>query len=217
MLAQEEARLLQHGFIGTEHILLGLIDVGDGVAARALAGLQVNAESVRAKVEEVLADAPRGSTGSPPFTPRAKKVLELSLREALQLNHDYIGTEHMLLGLLREGDGVAVAVLVGMGIDLATVRERVMHVLEFEPDSPHETSRGNWPIRRTTRAGRASGSFVGNKWSGVVVRAGRLPSDYASAFEDLAVLTSEQGVDIQRQSARRTSSSVPLIPTPVPE
>ncbi len=112
MLAQEEARLLNHSFIGTEHILLGLIHEGEGVAAKALESLGVSLEAVREKVEETIGLAGTAPTGSPPFTPRAKKVLELSLREALQLGHSYIGTEHMLLGLVREGEGVAAQVLV---------------------------------------------------------------------------------------------------------
>jgi len=112
VLAQEEARLLNHSFIGTEHILLGLIHEGEGVAAKALEQLGISLEAVREKVEETIGLSGTAPTGSPPFTPRAKKVLELSLREALQLGHNYIGTEHMLLGLVREGEGVAAQVLV---------------------------------------------------------------------------------------------------------
>ena len=115
VLAQEEARLLNHNFIGTEHILLGLIHEGEGVAAKALESLGISLEAVREKVEETIGPAGSSTTGSPPFTPRAKKVLELSLREALQLGHNYIGTEHMLLGLVREGEGVAAQVLVSLG------------------------------------------------------------------------------------------------------
>ena len=107
VLAQEEARLLNHNFIGTEHILLGLIHQGDGVAAQALGSLGIRLEAVREAVEETIGPARTSTTGSPPFTPRAKKVLELSLRESLQLGHNYIGTEHILLGLVREGEGVA--------------------------------------------------------------------------------------------------------------
>ena len=107
VLAQEEARDLNHAFIGTEHILLGLIKEGEGVAAKALDALDISYETVREKVEEAIGANANPSPGSPPFTPRAKKVLELSLREALQLGHSYIGTEHMLLGLVREGEGVA--------------------------------------------------------------------------------------------------------------
>src|SRR6202165_1282786 len=129
VLAQEEARLLNHNFIGTEHILLGLIHEGEGVAAKALESLGISLEAVREKVEETIGPAGSSSPGSPPFTPRAKKVLELSLREALQLGHNYIGTEHMLLGLVREGEGVAVQVLVSLGADLSRVRQQVVRQL----------------------------------------------------------------------------------------
>jgi ATP-dependent Clp protease ATP-binding subunit ClpC len=129
VLAQEEARLLNHNFIGTEHILLGLIHEGEGVAAKALESLGISLEAVREKVEETIGPAGSSTTGSPPFTPRAKKVLELSLREALQLGHNYIGTEHMLLGLVREGEGVAAQVLVQLGADLSRVRQQVIQLL----------------------------------------------------------------------------------------
>ncbi|MHB1487877.1 MAG: ATP-dependent Clp protease ATP-binding subunit [Acidimicrobiales bacterium] len=129
VLAQEEARLLNHNFIGTEHILLGLIHEGEGVAAKALESLGISLEAVREKVEETIGPAGSATTGSPPFTPRAKKVLELSLREALQLGHNYIGTEHMLLGLVREGEGVAAQVLESLGADLSRVRQQVIQLL----------------------------------------------------------------------------------------
>jgi ATP-dependent Clp protease ATP-binding subunit ClpC len=129
VLAQEEARLLNHSFIGTEHILLGLIHEGEGLAAKALESLGISLEAVRDKVEETIGPAGTAPTGSPPFTPRAKKVLELSLREALQLGHNYIGTEHMLLGLVREGEGVAAQVLVSLGADLSRVRQQVIQLL----------------------------------------------------------------------------------------
>jgi ATP-dependent Clp protease ATP-binding subunit ClpA len=126
VLAQEEARLLNHNFIGSEHILLGLIRQGDGVAAQALGALGIGLETVRLEVERNLGPAGTSLTGSPPFTPRAKKVLELSLREALQLGHNYIGTEHILLGLVREGEGVGAQVLVSLGADLSRVRQQVI-------------------------------------------------------------------------------------------
>src|SRR5476649_1702988 len=129
VLAQEEARLLNHSFIGTEHILLGLIHEGEGVAAKALESLGISLEAVREKVEETIGMAGTAPSGSPPFTPRAKKVLELSLREALQLGHSYIGTEHMLLGLVREGEGVAATVLQSLGADLPHVRQQVIQLL----------------------------------------------------------------------------------------
>lgn len=129
VLAQEEARLLNHSFLGTEHILLGLIHEGEGVAATALEQLDITLEAVRQRVEETIGLSGTAPTGSPPFTPRAKKVLELSLREALQLGHNYIGTEHILLGLVREGEGVAAQVLVSLGADLARVRQQVIQLL----------------------------------------------------------------------------------------
>jgi len=129
VLAQEEARLLSHSYIGTEHILLGLIHEGEGVAAKALESLNITLDAVRAQVEEIIGQGGSSPTGHIPFTPRAKKVLELSLREALQLGHNYIGTEHILLGLLREGEGVATQVLVKLGADLARVRQQVIQLL----------------------------------------------------------------------------------------
>ena len=130
VLAQEEARMLSHNYIGTEHILLlGLIHEGEGVAAKALESLGISLEAVRAQVEEIIGQGQQAPTGHIPFTPRAKKVLELSLREALQLGHNYIGTEHILLGLIREGEGVAAQVLVKLGADLNRVRQQVIQLL----------------------------------------------------------------------------------------
>ena len=129
VLAQEEARLLNHNYIGTEHILLGLIHEGEGVAAKALESLGNSLEAVRSQVEEIIGQGGSSPSGHIPFTPRAKKVLELSLREALQLGHNYIGTEHILLGLIREGEGVAAQVLVKLGADLSRVRQQVIQLL----------------------------------------------------------------------------------------
>jgi ATP-dependent Clp protease ATP-binding subunit ClpC len=129
VLAQEEARLLNHNYIGTEHILLGLIHEGEGVAAKALESLGISLEAVRNQVEEIIGQGGSSPSGHIPFTPRAKKVLELSLREALQLGHNYIGTEHVLLGLIREGEGVAAQVLVKLGADLSRVRQQVIQLL----------------------------------------------------------------------------------------
>ncbi len=129
VLAQEEARLLSHSYIGTEHILLGLIHEGEGVAAKALESLGISLEAVRNQVEEMIGQGGSSPSGHIPFTPRAKKVLELSLREALQLGHNYIGTEHILLGLIREGEGVAAQVLVKLGADLSRVRQQVIQLL----------------------------------------------------------------------------------------
>jgi ATP-dependent Clp protease ATP-binding subunit ClpA len=129
VLAQEEARMLNHNYIGTEHILLGLIHEGEGVAAKALESLGISLEAVRQQVEEIIGQGQQAPSGHIPFTPRAKKVLELSLREALQLGHNYIGTEHILLGLIREGEGVAAQVLVRLGADLNRVRQQVIQLL----------------------------------------------------------------------------------------
>ncbi|NNG34988.1 ATP-dependent Clp protease ATP-binding subunit [Nakamurella sp. DB0629] len=129
VLAQEEARMLNHNYIGTEHILLGLIHEGEGVAAKALESLGIALEGVRQQVEEIIGQGAQAPSGHIPFTPRAKKVLELSLREALQLGHNYIGTEHILLGLIREGEGVAAQVLVKLGADLSRVRQQVLQLL----------------------------------------------------------------------------------------
>ncbi len=129
VLAQEEARMLNHNYIGTEHILLGLIHEGEGVAAKALESLNISLEAVRSQVEESIGQGKQAPSGHIPFTPRAKKVLELSLREALQLGHNYIGTEHILLGLIREGEGVAAQVLVKLGADLNRVRQQVIQLL----------------------------------------------------------------------------------------
>jgi ATP-dependent Clp protease ATP-binding subunit ClpC len=127
--AQEEARTLNHDFIGTEHILLGLVREGQGVAAKALESLGISLEAVRQRVEDAVPPGQYSRPGHIPFTPGAKKVLELSLSEAKLLGHRYVGTEHILLGLLREGEGVAAQVLAALGADLDGVRERVIQLL----------------------------------------------------------------------------------------
>jgi ATP-dependent Clp protease ATP-binding subunit ClpC len=127
--AQEEARLLDHNYIGTEHILLGLIREGEGVAARALDSLGISLQAVRLGTEEIIGRGQHTPEGHIPFTPRAKRVLELSLLESRQLGHRYIGTEHILLGLIREGEGVAAQVLTRLGGDLHPVREQVIQLL----------------------------------------------------------------------------------------
>jgi Clp amino terminal domain, pathogenicity island component len=133
VLAQEEARRLDHNYIGTEHILLGLIRVGDGVAARALESVEISLDAVRQQVELIIGRGQQPPQGHIPFTPRGKKVFELSLREALQLGHSHIGTEHILLGLLREGDGVAAQALVILGADLNRVRQQVIQLVPVQP------------------------------------------------------------------------------------
>jgi ATP-dependent Clp protease ATP-binding subunit ClpA len=197
VLAQEEARLLNHSFIGTEHILLGLIHEGEGVAAKALESLGISLEAVREKVEETIGPAGSAPTGSPPFTPRAKKVLELSLREALQLGHNYIGTEHMLLGLVREGEGVAAQVLVSLGADLTRVRQQVIQLLSGYQGREGE---GDVPAGAIAQLQRRRSGFsavpVGKQWSAQVVRTGRRPDDYANGYAELAELVIAFGFDL---------------------
>ena len=157
VLAQEEARTLNHDYIGTEHILLGILRDGGGAAADALGALGITLEGARQQVEEIIGRGKKEPSGHIPFTPRAKKVLELSLREALQLHHDYIGTEHILLGLLREGEGVAVQALVRMGADLNQLRQQVIQLVvqegkaEGAPPEERETGEATWPQRPVVR------------------------------------------------------------------
>ncbi|HEU5085375.1 MAG TPA: Clp protease N-terminal domain-containing protein, partial [Acidimicrobiales bacterium] len=166
VLAQEEARLLNHNYIGTEHILLGLIHEGEGVAAKALESLGISLEAVRSQVEEIIGQGGSSPSGHIPFTPRAKKVLELSLREALQLGHNYIGTEHILLGLIREGEGVAAQVLVKLGADLSRVRQQVIQLLSgYQGSGGGSAGAGG----SSEKAGAAAGSTTGETPSGSLV------------------------------------------------
>ena len=161
VLAQEEARLLNHSYIGTEHILLGLIHEGEGVAAKALESLNISLEAVRAQVEEIIGQGGSSPSGHIPFTPRAKKVLELSLREALQLGHNYIGTEHILLGLLREGEGVATQVLVKLGADLGKVRQQVIQLLSgYQGPGTKNEAPGGTAAGAKEDAGEKGGSQI---------------------------------------------------------
>ena len=172
-LAQEEARLLNHGFIGTEHLLLGLVAEGNGLAAKTMEQLGVTLDRARQRVEEIIGRAESRPVGSPPFTPRTKKVLELALREALQLGHNYIGTEHLLLGVVREGNGVAVQVLESLGVDLATVRQTVVTLLGQATGSTESSvSGGSLPVGEATFV---RCSFCGRQppESGRVVRGSR--------------------------------------------
>ena len=163
VLAQEEARLLNHNYIGTEHILLGLIHEGEGVAAKGLESLGISLEAVRSQVEELIGHGASSPSGHIPFTPRAKKVLELSLREALQLGHNYIGTEHILLGLIREGEGVAAQVLVKLGADLSRVRQQVIQLLSGYSGS------GQGSSDSSDKAGATAGGSGGDSPSGSLV------------------------------------------------
>ncbi len=157
VLAQEEARMLNHNYIGTEHILLGLIHEGEGVAAKALESLGISLDVVREQVQEIIGQGQQAPTGHIPFTPRAKKVLELSLREALQLGHSYIGTEHILLGLIREGEGVAAQVLVKLNADLNRVRQQVIQLLSGYT-GPKETAGAG--VGASSQEGTPAGSLV---------------------------------------------------------
>ena len=161
MLAQEEARLLKHGFIGTEHILLGLIHEGEGVAAQVLEDLGISLETVREKVEQTIGISGSAPMGSPPFTPRAKKVLELSLREALGFGHNYIGTEHLLLGVVREGEGVACQVLQSLGVDATLVRHGVVQKLSGYGAAQERTQTTGPPGTLLRRSGLVRCSFCG--------------------------------------------------------
>lgn len=204
-LAQEEARLLGHSFIGTEHILLGLLHEGEGVAAKALESFGITLTAAREKVEETVGvTAGSAPSESPPFTPRAKKVLEFSLREALQLGHSFIGTEHMLLGLVREGEGVAAQVLQSLGADLGRVRQKVIQLMAgsqayVERQGHQEMGPGGTYTRRpgVPRAkGAGRGGFrVGHRWSAEVVVAGRRPEDFAAAYDQLAELAGKLGLN----------------------
>ena len=188
VLAQEEAGLLNHGFIGTEHILLGLVAEGDGLAAKALESLDISLDAVRERVREIIGPSRSSAPDSRPFTPRAKKALELSLREALQLGHNYIGTEHLLLGVVREGDGVGAQVLVSLGADLNRVRAAVLDSFSvFESKSDHVTASLGLPVAGAEDAWEAAWSAagarpVGKEWLVEVVRPGRRPVDYANAY-----------------------------------
>ncbi|MHB8262991.1 MAG: ATP-dependent Clp protease ATP-binding subunit [Acidimicrobiales bacterium] len=203
VLAQEEARLLNHSFIGTEHILLGLIHEGEGIAAQALNEMGITLEGAREKVEEMIGLSGGAPTGSPPFTPRAKKVLELSLREALQLGHNYIGTEHMLLGLVREGEGVAAQVLVSLGADLAAVRQEVIQLLS--------KSMG----KEAVGAGVGQGSQEGSSGSPILDQFGRNLTQLAKNGKLDPVIGREKEIErVMQVLSRRTKNNPVLIGEP---
>lgn len=163
VLAQEEARMLNHNYIGTEHILLGLIHEGEGVAAKALESMGISLEDVRREVEEIIGQGSQPHTGHIPFTPRAKKVLELSLREGLQMGHKYIGTEFLLLGLIREGDGVAAQVLTKLGADLPRVRQQVIQLLSGYEGGQQEGGGDSNQTPGPIGAGAGSGAGAGGR------------------------------------------------------
>jgi len=211
VLAQDEAKLLNHNYIGTEHILLGLIHEGEGVAAQALEQLGVTLEKVRAQLEEIIGHGPNPPTGHIPFTPRAKKVLELSLREALQMNHSYIGTEHVLLGICREGEGVAAQVLIKLGIDLGRVRSTVMQLMQGT--SQENESRGPEPVE----IGAGVGGRVGASPSGnsVLDQFGRNLTQAARENKLDPVIGREKEIErVMTVLSRRTKNNPVLIGQP---
>jgi ATP-dependent Clp protease ATP-binding subunit ClpC len=136
VLAQDEAHSLNHNYIGTEHLLLGLLREEEGIAARVLTSLDITVEEVRAQVSRIVGLGEEAAAGDAPFTPRAKRVLELSLREALSMGHNWIGTEHVLLGIARENEGVASAILLDLGADANTIRDEVVRMLGGSPSAP---------------------------------------------------------------------------------
>ncbi len=207
VLAQEEARLLNHNYIGTEHILLGLIHEGEGVAARALEGMGISLESVRSQVVEIIGQGAQAPTGHIPFTPRAKKVLELSLREALQLGHNYIGTEHILLGLIREGEGVAAQVLQKLGAELHKVRQSVIQLLSGQQG---ESEEGGEPV---ASGGRGRGES--SSGSTVLDQFGRNLTQYARDRKLDPLIGREREVErVMQILSRRTKNNPVLIGEP---
>ncbi|HDL41440.1 MAG TPA: ATP-dependent Clp protease ATP-binding subunit [Actinobacteria bacterium] len=210
VLAQEEARLLNHNYIGTEHILLGLIHEGEGVAARALEGLGINLESVRSQVVEIIGQGSQAPTGHIPFTPRAKKVLELSLREALQLGHNYIGTEHILLGLIREGEGVAAQVLQKLGAELHKVRQTVIQLL-----SGVQGEGGEGEPSRSGGSSRSSSGDSGGTGSAVLDQFGRNLTTLARERKlDVVIGRANEIERVMQVLSRRTKNNPVLIGEP---
>src|SRR5687767_2844052 len=208
VLAQEEARMLNHNYIGTEHILLGLIHEGEGVAAKALESLGISLEGVREQVEEIIGQGQTAPAGHIPFTPRAKKVLELSLREALQLGHNYIGTEHILLGLIREGEGVAAQVLQKLGADLNRVRQQVIQLLSgYAGGEPGQGGQG--------KAGVSGGPADEGKGSPVLDQFGRNLTQLAREGKLDPVIGRTREIErVMQVLSRRTKNNPVLIGEP---
>ena len=205
VLAQEEARMLNHNYIGTEHILLGLIHEGQGVAAKALESLGINLQAVRQQVEEIIGRGQQAPSGHIPFTPRAKKVLELSLRESLQLGHNYIGTEHILLGLIREGDGVAAQVLVKLGADLNRVREQVIQLLHAHPAEEPGSAPSAARELRLLPAVRARLAAVEERLTAIEQRVGTGP-DLSDLDEQIAQVRGEKESAIDAKDFAQAAS-----------
>jgi hypothetical protein len=193
VLAQEEARFLNHNYIGTEHILLGLVHEQQGVAARALTEFGISLDAVRTEVKRIVGQGKSGPTGHIPFTPRAKKVLELSLREAIQLNCDYIGTEHILLGLVREGEGVAAQVLVKLGADLSLVRQQVIGLMSGHAGPVPSEQQPLGPLRisqQAVAAGVAGGPLLSQAEPAELVRVVPLAREVFRSYGYRVVLIS---------------------------
>jgi ATP-dependent Clp protease ATP-binding subunit ClpC len=205
VLAQQEARSLDHNYIGTEHILLGLLHEGEGVAAKALESLGISLDAVRQQVEEIIGRGHQAPSGHIPFTPRAKKVLELSLREALQLGHDYIGTEHILLGLLREGDGVAVQILVRLGADLNRVRQQVIQLLHGRQEKGPVSARSTAAELRLLPAVKARLEAVEQRLAAVEQRVGTRP-DTGDLDEQIAQVRREKESAVDAQDYEQAAS-----------
>lgn len=225
VLAQEEARMLNHNYIGTEHILLGLIHEGEGVAAKALESMGISLEDVRREVEEIIGQGSQPHTGHIPFTPRAKKVLELSLREGLQMGHKYIGTEFLLLGLIREGDGVAAQVLTKLGADLPRVRQQVIQLLSGyeggQQEGGGDSNQGPGPIGAGAGSGAGAGGRGGSGGSGersnslVLDQFGRNLTQAAKDGKLDPVVGRESEVErIMQVLSRRTKNNPVLIGEP---
>jgi len=208
VLAQEEARMLNHNYIGTEHILLGLIHEGEGLAAKALENLGISLNAVREQVTEIIGKGQQAPTGHIPFTPRAKKVLEYSLREGLQLGHTYIGTEHILLGLIREGEGVAAQVLVKLGADLNKVRQQVIQLL-----AGYQSAQGE---KAAAGVGPASGQAEGTPAGSLVLdQFGRNLTQAAREGKLDPVIGREKEIErVMQVLSRRTKNNPVLIGEP---
>ena len=205
VLAQEEARMLNHNYIGTEHLLLGLIHEGTGVAAKALESLGVSLEAVRAQVEAIIGQGQEAPSGHIPFTPRAKKVLELSLRESRQLGHDYIGTEHILLGLLREGEGVAAQVLARLGADLNRVRQQVIELLHGRRDEEPAASAAGGRERRPPPEIASRLDAIGSRLSAVEQRTGTGP-DTGELDQQIEQVLRDRHAAVDAQDYERAAS-----------
>jgi ATP-dependent Clp protease ATP-binding subunit ClpC len=206
VLAQEEARTLKHNYIGTEHILLGLLREEEGLAARVLESLDITVERVRAQVVRIVGSGEEVTSGQIPFTPRAKKVLELALREALSLGHNYIGTEHILLGLVRENEGVAARILLDFDADSEKIRNEVIRMLS----GPGSRQRGS-----SAGSGAAAGTGEGKKSSKLLDQFGRNLTKLASEGKLDPVVGRETEIErIMQILSRRTKNNPVLVGEP---